>query len=112
MTGDRHRRSRNRKTPQRAGLPGQIAANDELLVTTWQLGSSQVIDQRLLEGAYSTAVAISFSRRLANRTSPCGPLPRLAAFLRPTDGDLQIWVAGRGDPLGHTDLSQQARRKT
>jgi hypothetical protein len=55
MTGDRHRRLRNRKTPQRAGLPGQIGANDELLVTTWQLGSSQGIDQRRLEGAYSSA---------------------------------------------------------
>ena len=69
------------------------------------------VDQRSLQGIHGRSIAVRGGCRSTDRGTSSGPLAGPAPFPRPTNGDVHILVAVRGDPIGNSDLPQQACRQ-
>ena len=107
-TRRRARRIRDHGRPEFSGPEDGHARGDFVSCSSSQ-PRANALDQHLLEGADGSAVPIRTRRRATNRLPSRGPFRGPPALRRPTNGDLNILIARRRDPLRHPNLSQQPR---
>ena len=73
--------------------------------------SRQMLQHRVLEGGHGGQVPIGFPRGLPDRFASLGQAITTPALLRPTDGNVDVLVAARGNSLRNAQLPQKSGSK-
>jgi len=70
-----------------------------------------MLQHRVLEGSHGGQVAIGFRRRLSDRFASLGQAVATPALSRPTDGNVDVLLVARGDPVRNAYLTQKSGSK-
>jgi hypothetical protein len=70
-----------------------------------------MLQHRVLEGSHGGQVPIGFPRGLPDRFAPLGQSVTTPALSRPTDGNVDVLVETRGDPVRNAYLPQKSGSK-
>jgi hypothetical protein len=70
-----------------------------------------MLQHRVLEGSHGGQVPIGFPRGLPDRFASLGQAVTTPALSRPTDGNVDVLVVARGDPVRNAYLPQKSGSK-